>query len=531
MSRKNSSKGLMVLAFTNVCSKVLSLIYIPLLIMSIGKFGYGVYYASYNVYTFVYMVTISGASTAIPKLISQYSEIGHEKDAMASFKLGTLVLVCMGAIMMSILFIFAGPVTNFIGYSNAYFAILTLCPSIFFTALGSAYRGYFQGRHDLTPIGISQFIEQVLNIIFSIVFSFLLMRYSVALGVAGGAVGTCIGAIGSLIYLLYKYKKDKNIKRESKERLHTNKYILSYIIRYSIPLLLSALFIYAGNNLIDVANINNGLAKAGFNEYVRGVKYGDYGNYTQIINVPMILISSLAISVLPVISSANVSGDKERLKNSIERLIKVGFLIGIPSAIGLSVLSKSVFTMIFGSHNLGGASIMTLGAYVFIFSSIYQLSYTMLNSLGKVKEGAIISFIGIVIKITCNFILIPIASINIFGVIIGLMLSNIVTMFLNIKVIEKYTGIFGILKDSWEKSMISGIVMGIIVFILNKSLFALFNIIIPSSYIANLLSLLISIYIGALVYINMMLAINGIDDNIIELVPRKFKKVLLMKNA
>ena len=192
MSEKNSSKGLIILAFTNICSKILSLVYIPLLIMSIGKFGYGVYYASYNVYTFVYMVTISGVSTAIPKLISQYNETGHEKDAMASFKLGLLVLLSMGTIMMLILFAFTKPITNFIGYSDAYFAILTLCPSILLTAIGSAYRGYFQGRHNLTPIGISQFIEQILNIVFSILFSFILKRYGVALGVAGGAVGTAV---------------------------------------------------------------------------------------------------------------------------------------------------------------------------------------------------------------------------------------------------------------------------------------------------------------------------------------------------
>ena len=61
-------------------------------------------------------------------------------------------------------------------------------------------------------------------------FSFILKRYGVALGVAGGAVGTAVGAGGSLVYLLYKYKKDKTIKRISKQRMHTNRYILNYII-------------------------------------------------------------------------------------------------------------------------------------------------------------------------------------------------------------------------------------------------------------------------------------------------------------
>ena len=78
-------------------------------------------------------------------------------------------------------------------------------------------------------------------------------------------------------------------------------------------------------------------------------------------------------------------------------------------------------------------------------------------------------------------------------------------------------------------ALISGIVMGIIIFILNKALYALFVVVVPS-YIANVFSLLITIYTGVLVYINMMLSIKGIDETIMDMVPRKFKKVLLLKN-
>ncbi|MGL5576892.1 MAG: oligosaccharide flippase family protein, partial [Sarcina sp.] len=76
------------LTFTNVLSKMLSLIYIPLLTINIGEAGYGNYGSAYLIYTFVYMVTIAGSSSAIPKLMAEYSATGHERDAMASFKLG-----------------------------------------------------------------------------------------------------------------------------------------------------------------------------------------------------------------------------------------------------------------------------------------------------------------------------------------------------------------------------------------------------------------------------------------------------------
>ncbi|WP_197276583.1 putative polysaccharide biosynthesis protein [Clostridium massiliamazoniense] len=526
---KNSSRGVMILTFTNICSKLLSLVYIPLLNHNIGNTGYGVYGSAYSIYTFVYMVTIAGASTAIPKLISEYMETDHERDAMASFKIGRIILIAMGLIMTILLFVLSRQAAAFGGYESAYLAIIVLCPSIFLTALGSSYRGYFQGRSNLIPLGISQFIEQVLNVIFSVFFSFILVKYSVTLGVAGGAAGTAIGALVSLIYLKYKFIKDQKIERDkTKPRMHSNKYIFNYIIKFSIPLIISTGCIYAGNNLLDLNFITTGLQKAGFSEAANQATYGYFNKYMQLINTPMILISSLAISILPLIARANVSGDRKNLQNSIQDLIKVGFLIGMPAAIGLSVLSKDVFTMILGPHNTGGASIMKYGAYVFIFSSVYQLTNTMLNSLGKVKEGAINSLIGVAIKLICDYLLIPIVCINIYGVIIGLLISNIVTLILNVFVIERHIGKRGLLYTSWQKPAISAIIMGIVVFFVDK-IFLIFFSLFLWIYIANLIALLISVYVGALVYVQAMVRLKGVDQALLNAVPRKFKKVLLLK--
>ncbi|MGL5616068.1 MAG: putative polysaccharide biosynthesis protein [Sarcina sp.] len=521
------SKGFIILTITNILSKIISLLYIPFLIHNIGEIGYGNYYAAYNVFTFVYMITIAGASNAIPKLISEYRETENHSDAIATFKIGTFILVIMGVFFAITLFILGNPLADFVGYQESYLGLIALCPAILLTALGSAYRGYFQGNHDLKPLGISQFIEQVLNVIFSLFFSYILMKKSLALGIAGGTIGTSIGALGSLIYLHFKYiKYDKgDIKAQ---RRHSDKYIFTYIIRYSIPLLISTAFIYAGNNVIDVANIHRGLLKAGFNQELITIKYAYFGNYMQIINVPMILISSLAVSFLPIIAKENASKDKARLSFAVNKLIKIGFLIGIPAAVGLSILSKEVFTVIF-NRKIGGAEIMTYGAYVFIFSSVYQLTNTILNSLGKVKAGAISAFIGVVIKITFNFLLIPIAFINILGVVIGLLVSNLITMLINIYIIEKEIGEKGILKGKISKILISSLIMGIIIFIVSK-VFQLVMINILGRYFTNLIALIISIYLGAIIYFNILINIGALDEGELNLIPNRFKKILFIKS-
>lgn len=519
------AKGFIILTFTNICSKLISLIYIPFLIHNIGEIGYGNYYAAYNVFTFVYMITIAGASNAIPKLVSEYNETGHRKDALASFKVGLFILVVMSVIFSTSLFLLGKNISSFVGYENSYLALITLCPAIILTAIGSAYRGYFQGHNDLQPLGISQFIEQVFNVIFSLFFSFILMKKSLALGVAGGAVGTAVGALGSLIYLHIKFSKYEKIE-ESKERKHDNKYLMNYIVRYSFPLLISTAFIYAGNNVIDVANIHRGLEKAGFPQSIIETKYAYFGNYMQIINVPMIIISTLAVGVLPIIARENTATDKTRLKRAVNDLLRIGFLIGIPSAVGLSILSKEVFTVIF-NRKIGGAEIMVFGAYVFIFSSVYQLTNTMLNSLGKVSQGAISAFIGVIIKIILNFLLIPIVSINILGVVIGLLVSNLVTMIINIFIIEKEIGEKNLLMGKIMKPAISAIVMGGCIFLISRFI-EFIGIFYMGRYLTNLLSLVISMYCGSIVYFKVLTTIGGTKKEELDLIPSFIRRVLFI---
>ena len=70
--------------------------------------------------------------------------------------------------------------------------------------------------------------------------------------------------------------------------------------------------------------------------------------------------------------------------------------------------------------------------------------------------------------------------------------------------------------------------MGIVVFCVDK-IFLMFFSLFLWLYVANLIALLISIYVGALVYVQAMVRLKGVDQTLLNAVPRKFKKVLLLK--
>ena len=526
ISNSKNSIGFVILSVANIFCKVLSLLYIPFLIATIGDEGYGIYYASYNVYAFIFMFALSGTSTVIPKLIAEYSAKGNEDDAIASFKIGNLMMLFMGVSMSLILFLGAKRLAIFTGYPKAYLALLSLAPSIILTAVNSSYRSYFQGRNNMTPIAISQVIEQIGNTVFTIGCSFLLMKISLEYGVAGGALGTTLGALLTQIYLFIRYRKDIKIKRESNPRAKSNKEIFSYMFKYSLPLILSTGFIYAGNNLIDVANIKSGLLKAGFEDTYATIRYGNFGNFMQLVNVPMIIISSLSLAIFPILARANASESKESLKHNIKQIFKISFLISLPSAVGLSVLSSPIFDMIFVSSRYKGADIMKFSSFIIVSYSLFQLSNTVLNSVGRVYKGTVSAILGVIIKISCNFILIPLSFINIYGAAIGLCLSQIIPFFLNYKHIKDHIGTRESLIDSWRKPLFSSIVMGIVVYI---TYFVLDKTIGTHGYLGLCISVLISIYIGAIVYLQCLVKTKGISDSDISLVPKKIRRLVLLK--
>lgn len=168
---------------------------------------------------------------------------------------------------------------------------------------------------------------------------------------------------------------------------------------------------------------------------------------------------------------------------------------------------------------------MVLGSYVIISMALFQLSNTVLNSIGKLKEGAMSSMIGVTLKVISNFLLIPIAKININGAIIGLLLCNLVPMLINQRTIKKYIGTEKTLLESWREPTISSIVMGISVFISNKVLLLILKGIF-GLYLATLVSLVVSVLIGVFIYVRTLIYTKALTNEYLAIVPLKVRRIL-----
>jgi len=527
MKEQSTTKGFAVLSAAGMIVKLISLLYVPFLIAIIGREGYGVYAATYQVFLFIYVITNSGIPVAISKLVSELTATKNHKDAVKCFKIARGLLLAMGTIMTIVMMAAAVPLANATS-RRAALAIKVLSPTIIFTAVLSAYRGYFQGRGNMTPTAVSQVIEQIVNTVFSLIFAAILIRYGIEAGAAGGTVGTTLGAAVALLFLILFYEKNKNFKVEyDPDELpavrYSNKYLFKKLLSYSIPLTLCVGLQNAGA-LIDASNVLKRLLHAGFNESAANIMYGRLGQYNVLINVPISIISALAAAVLPAIASAAALKDKKQIQSKIRYAYRLCFLISVPAAVGLATLSGPIYKLIYPGAN-EGYMLMAYGSVVVILMSAVQIQTTILQSIGKLYTATFYLILGISAKIAVNYILVAKPSINILGAIFGNIISFIIPLVLNNKLIKNKLKIKYNLLGYAIRPIIASAFMGLVVYIGYYDMIFLLHYI-SKGYAANLISTGVSILLGGYVYLYGLILTGGITNGDLKSMPSKIKRII-----
>jgi len=101
-----------ILSVAGILVKLLSLLYVPLLISIIDTDGFGVYNNTYAVFTWVYAMTNIGMQPAIAKLVAELDESGNPRDALKAFKISRTLLFIVGTTATIALMVFAQPISS-----------------------------------------------------------------------------------------------------------------------------------------------------------------------------------------------------------------------------------------------------------------------------------------------------------------------------------------------------------------------------------------------------------------------------------
>jgi len=524
---QSTTKGFAILTAAGFMVKFLSLLYVPFLGKILGDNGIGVYASAYNIFIYVYILTNAGIPVAISKMVSELIALGNYKDAVRTFKVARFLLLILGMVMSILMLIFVTPIANATESSASKLAIMALAPTILLTSVLSAYRGYFQGRGNMTPTAVSQVFEQIANTVFSLVFAACFIKYGVAQGAAGGTIGTSVGALVAVIYMIYYYEKNKVFKvpkgyNQLNIKRFTTKKIIKKLLGVAIPMTI-CLGIQQSGLFIDLWLVKSRMISFGMTKVHADVLWGVLFKYTTLINVPIAIISSLAITILPSISSLMALKNKKAVRDKIDYAFRLCFLVAVPCAIGLAVLANPLVYLIQYGSSVG--RLLIYGSVVIILMAVVSIQTSILQGIGKVYLVTVYAIFGLLGKVITNYIFVAIPSINILGAIMGNAVSFAILLILNYITINKVLKVKIKLSSHAIKPLIASGVMAIVA----KFMYSNFNYmfcLIKEGYFSNAIALLIAICLAVLTYFFTLVLIGGVTKEDLEIFPRKITKLI-----
>lgn len=523
------AKGFMVLTISMMSVKVLSVIYTPLLRQILGATGWGVYSSTYTIFTYIYTIANAGIPVAIAKLVSELEAKGNYRDAVKTFRASRTLLILLGLVLSVFMFLWSEPLSMIFNSPESILATRWLAPALLFTSVMSAYKGYFQGIGNMTTTAVSQVGEQILNIIFSLLFAYLLMGRGVSYGAAGGTIGTVVGAVGASLYfvLVYKRHSSNHIHKKNEPGVNrlSNKRIVKSILKYAFPITIASALQNSGT-LVDLKIVKSRLLSTGLTQKIVDTQWGYLTLYNTLISIPMAMIGALAIALVPAISRVHALDNKKGLRFNIKSSYRVAFMIAIPCAVGLGVLSMPILRIL--GYDKEVAPLLIWGSWVLVLYAITLVQTSILQGMGKVNIVTIFSVVGILAKIVVNYVLVAMPSFGILGAIWGNAACYLIMLLLfQWQINDSIDGRIQ-LTPCFIKPLIAGLCMGIITFFSYKIFNGIFGLIF-SGYILNLLASVVSIALSAGAYGIVLLLIGGVKKSDLNSLPNKITKLIPKK--
>ncbi len=521
VKKQSFLQGALIIAIAHVIVKIIGALFkIPLTRFILGPDGIGIYNSSYTIYNVLFIMSTAGLPVAISKLVSESVAKDNYNEAIKIFQVAKIVLFILGVTGFSILLFGANAFANFLKIPSAGIAIMAMAPSLFFVSMMSAYRGFYQGMSNMMPTAISEVIESFGKMFVGLLLAYIFLSYGVEYAAAGAILGVSTGTFIAAVFLVLYWRKMRNNvnkMRSASAETSSIKTIAVKLVKLAVPITLGA-SVFTLASVIDLTMIMRQLASLGFDEDARKTMYGYYSGYAvTMFNLPPTIIASLAVSIVPAISAALANKKFVIATKTVETAIRVTFLIALPCAIGMSVLSGPILNLAF--RDTGAELLLQILAYGVLFVSIVMVANAIIQAKGNVWVPVINMCIGGIVKVVVNYVLVGNIDININGAPIGTVLCYFTTATLNLIAINKYfTPKYGF--GFFIKTIISAVIMGICANYIYEIFIGFTS--------SNDISLLLAVVAAACVYFVLIVVLKAIERQDIEAMPYGDKLVKLL---
>ncbi|MCH5155258.1 MAG: polysaccharide biosynthesis protein [Clostridiales bacterium] len=415
---KSFGRSAAIVAAIGIIAKLIGALYRVPLTNIVGAEGMGLYQMVFPLYTVLLAFCGSGTSGAVSRVVAKYTALNNDGAAKRTIKIAILPLSAAAAICTVGVAVLRNVISGVQGNTDAGLAYLALCPSLLFAGGINVLRGYFQGRTQMLPGGISQLIEQVIKLVLGLYLSKLFLPYGVKYAVAGALLGVSISELTALLYLFLRYAfiGKRRVKLSRVAALNAeisqefsaptdavdDKTLMKELFSFALSVTLGALVLPI-TQMIDSVLVINLLMHGGAGRESATAMFGLFvGPVGTLINMPTVVALSVAIAFLPTITRAVEKG--EDAAPATRSAAKWIMLFTLPITAVFLFFPEPVVNVLYrrgltSDQLLLAAQLLRVQAMSVFYIGILQLSTAVLQGYNKAHKPVINLLIGACVKV------------------------------------------------------------------------------------------------------------------------------------
>lgn len=542
MKKSTFVEGTIIATLSIFLVKILGMLYVIPFYAMIGTSGSALYAYAYSIYVMFLDISTAGLPIAVSKIINEYNTLGMQEAKVRTFKIGKKIIGFIALVIFLLLFIFAesigkmiiGDLTGGNTYQDVASVVRLISLAILIVPFYSISKGFLQGHNIINISSISNVLEQVVRIAVILIgcfISIVVLNLDYKVGVKIAVLGATIGGLVAYLYVLYRMKSNKKelslVNYEVKDNV-SNKEIIKKIFSYAIPFIIinTIASIYGFADMVCILRV---LEKLNFKDV--DVEFIATSITTWAPKINMVITSvamGMTVSLIPTIVSAFTLKKWDIVSNRINKALQMILFISIPMAIGISVLSRPIWTVFYGNSDYG-TLILSLSVWSSVALNLYMVTNSTLQSLNKFKLVYIAAISGFVVNICLDIILmLSFNKIGIpayFGAIIATIIGYLLSCFIALYSLRKnnnvnYVSTLKIL----GKSLIPNLLM-LVVILLIKLLWPWES----GTRMSAILYISINALIGMIIYFVVSYKLNIINEVLGKSYVEKIKKKLTFK--
>lgn len=493
MSQTSVRRGFFILSRTNLFIKLISILYVPILLAIIGPAGHGDYALAYVYYGAMVALLCDALIKIMIRQVSSLEVKGQAAEAMAFTKEARRLVLLMSLGLAVIVVLSSGYLARMLHAPHLRYSLMVLGMSLVFVSLAAIYRAYFQATRRMDVAANALLIDHILNAILTVALPLLLRVYGLEISLAGAAVGSLIGGLVSLVYL------QGHLRKKSRQLpVVANPHPVFPLIK---PLLWLSLALQLGA-MIEAAIMKLRLSQLGLNETLASIVYSDMTSYKMAQSIPMILVSAMATALYPAITESVAQGDIKRFYHRVEQAIRNNYLITIPAATGIALVARELVQFVFDGR-LQREQMIIAAAFMIIPMGIGLIQSVILQADGRMMVSQLPLVISVGVQILADFLFIK-QPFGIWGIIVVGYLGLLSLCVSNHFLIKHRHLVLNYTRD-FIKPVLAALVMTVVLIGLKY--------ILPASdeRLLNLIHMLLLIGVGGMVYLVSLLLMRFIN--------------------